>query len=269
MPFLIAALVAFAARAVESTNLPFAVETAIRDLSKGGSVDDIEPRMENGERLFDVEITRGEVTRVFILDREGVPIATEVFEKELPAAVQRALKVELGTDGKLESLTRSFDDGKSVFEAEILRRGRTNVCSFAVNGLVTTREISAAAVPKAVRAALNQHLNDGKIGDKFYQSVEAGTVYFVCAVEYPAKVVWLSFLPGGKLSTREEKTPLLQAPVEVRTAITNRLGNPEHVRVTLQVEDREIHFEVLALVGDKVQIFFVLPGGKVTLTPPQ
>lgn len=260
---------ALSSEAAESTNLPFSVETAIRDLSKGGTVEEVEQRTEDGERLFDVEITLGEVSRVFTLDREGVPIATEVFENELPAAVQRTLKAELGADGKLEGLTRVFEDGKPVFEAEIAHGGRTNVCTIAANGVVTTREIPAAEVPKVVRASLHQQLKGGRAGGQFYKSVEGTAVYFVASVEYPGRCVWLSFHLSGKLAGREEMIPLMNAPAPVQAAITDRLGNSEHVRVTRHAEGGDTYFEVLALMNGKVQSFFVMPAGKIALTPPQ
>jgi hypothetical protein len=266
---LFAMCTAWRSAAAERMIAPPPVAAAMRDLSKGGSAELVEQRSENGEQLFDVEVTSGAVTRVFTLDHEGVPIATEVFEQELPAAVQRALKGELGTDGKLEGLMRALEDGKPVFEAEIVRSGKTATCTFAANGVVITREVPTAEVPPAVRASLQRHLYGGRAGRQYYKSSEGSLTYFVGSVEFAERAVWLTFLPGGRMVMREEKIPLSDAPAPVQAAISTRLGNSEHVRITQCQDDGETYFEVLALVNAKVQNFFVLPSGKISPTPPE
>ncbi|MBI3878970.1 MAG: hypothetical protein HY301_02775 [Verrucomicrobia bacterium] len=248
--------------AAESTNLPPAVESAVRKLLNGATLGDVERKREGGELVFEVELMKGGVSRVITLDLEGVPIGTEIFENELPPAAQRALKTELGTNGKLEAIVRSIDEGEIAYDLEIARNGTTRVTTIRASGVVVSRQISAAEVPAAVRNAFAAHRAAGTAAE-YFRAYEGRDIYYVVRFELPEKSVWVTFGPAGRVVGHEEKIHFTEAPAPVQQAILQRLNTTEHVRVVRRREGTDLEFDVLALRNGGLEAFTVSAAGKI------
>ena len=101
--------------------LPPAVEKTVARESQGATINGFATEIENGERLYEVELTVDGRSKDISMDRNGniLEVETEVAMDSLPAAVQDGLRkaAGAGTIGKIESLTKR---GKLVaYEAHV------------------------------------------------------------------------------------------------------------------------------------------------------
>jgi len=101
--------------------LPPAVEKTVARESQGATINGFATEVENGKRLYEVELTVAGHSKDISMDKNGniVEIEEEVAMDSLSAAVQEGLRkaAGAGTIGKIESLTKR---GKLVaYEAHV------------------------------------------------------------------------------------------------------------------------------------------------------
>ena len=90
--------------------LPPAVEKTVARESQGATINGFSTEIENGRRLYEVELTVDGHSKDISMDRNGniLEVEAEVAMDSLPAAVQEGLRkaAGAGTIGKIESLTK-------------------------------------------------------------------------------------------------------------------------------------------------------------------
>lgn len=126
LPLLIVGLASLSAtysqeKKIERKNLPLAVEKTVAEHSRGATIKGFSTEVENGRRLYEVELTINGHGRDISVDEQGniVEIEEEVALDSLPTAVKDGLAkaAEKGTITKIESLSKG---GKLVaYEAAV------------------------------------------------------------------------------------------------------------------------------------------------------
>ena len=101
--------------------LPPAVEKTVTKESQGATINGFATEIENGTRLYEVDLTIDGRSKDISMDRNGniLEVEAEVAMDSLPASVQDGLRkaAGAGTIGKIESLTKR---GKLVaYEAQV------------------------------------------------------------------------------------------------------------------------------------------------------
>ena len=117
----ICSVVAAQEKKITRAQLPAAVEKTVARESEGATINGFATEIENGKRLYEVELTVDGHSKDISMDKNGniVEIEEEVAMDSLPAAVQEGLRkaAGAGTIGKIESLTKR---GKLVaYEAHV------------------------------------------------------------------------------------------------------------------------------------------------------
>src|SRR5258708_38639010 len=121
MVFAICSVVVAQEKKLTRAQLPPAVEKTVARESQGATINGFATEVENGKRLYEVELTVAGHSKDISMDKNGniVEIEEEVAMDSLPAAVQEGLRkaAGAGTIGKIESLTKR---GKLVaYEAHV------------------------------------------------------------------------------------------------------------------------------------------------------
>lgn len=121
---------------IKREQLPPAVEKTVAKESQGATINGFSTEVENGRRLYEVELTVNGHGKDISMDRRGniVEVEEEVSMESLPAAVQEALKraAGAGTIGKIESLTKN---GKFVaYEAHVKTGAKRSEIQVGPNG---------------------------------------------------------------------------------------------------------------------------------------
>lgn len=106
---------------IKREQLPPAVEKTVARESQGATINGFATEIENGKRLYEVELTVDGHSKDISMDKDGniVEVEQEVAMDSLPTAVQEELRKRAGTGtiGKIESLTKN---GKLVaYEAHV------------------------------------------------------------------------------------------------------------------------------------------------------
>ena len=106
---------------IKREQLPPAVEKTVARESQGATINGFATEIEDGKRLYEVELTVDGHSKDISMDKDGniVEVEAEVAMDSLPAAVQEGLRKAAGsgTIGKIESLTKK---GKLVaYEAHV------------------------------------------------------------------------------------------------------------------------------------------------------
>jgi hypothetical protein len=96
---------------IKRTELPPAVEKTVAEQSKAGTIRGFSTEMEDGKRLYEVELTVKGHGKDISMDAQGnvVEVEEEIFMNSLPPAVRKGL-VEAAKGGailKIESITKN------------------------------------------------------------------------------------------------------------------------------------------------------------------
>lgn len=116
--------------------LPPAVEKTVARESQGATINGFATEIENGKRLYEVELTVDGHSKDISMDRNGniIEVEAEVTMDSLPAAVQDALRkaAGAGTIGKIESLTKR--DKLVAYEAHVKNGAKRSEIQVGPNG---------------------------------------------------------------------------------------------------------------------------------------
>lgn len=123
-------------RKLQRNQLPPAVEKTVATESQGTTINGFATEVENGRRLYEMELTVNGHSKDISMDKNGkiVEVEEEVTLDSLPPAVQDALKTAAGkgTIGKIESLTKN---GKLVaYEAHVKTGKKSSEIQVGPNG---------------------------------------------------------------------------------------------------------------------------------------
>lgn len=146
------------------SELPAAVQTAINNQVGKGSLEGVEMLFDDGEMSYRAGITApNDYQRDFTYAEDGTLINEEVSLGDLPAAVQTAIKTQVG-QGKLEGIDKTFADGDITYDATMTTAdGRERDFSLSKEGELLSREVSLKEVPAAVQQVISQTLGTGKV----------------------------------------------------------------------------------------------------------
>jgi hypothetical protein len=111
-------------RKIERKELPAAVEKTVAEQSAGATIQGFSTEVEQGKRLYEVELTVNGHTKDISMDEQGnvVEVEEEVSLGSLPAAVKDGLTKAAGTGtiGKVESISKR---GKLVAYEAVVKTG--------------------------------------------------------------------------------------------------------------------------------------------------
>ena len=121
---------------IKREELPPAVEKTVARESQGATINGFATEIEEGKRLYEVELTVDGHSKDISMDKNGniVEVEAEVAMDSLPAAVQEGLRKAAGsgTIGKVESLTKK---GKLVaYEAHVKTGTKSSEIQVGPNG---------------------------------------------------------------------------------------------------------------------------------------
>ena len=133
---------------VPVSQLPDAVQKAIKDYSKGETLEHVERETKNGQTVYEAEFKREGLNRrvMFaadgtLLPDQGIVHRTEnalgrepaITFSELPAAVQKTVKEQqAGRD--IEKIEKEMRDGKTVYNVELKDQGANSHIYVASDG---------------------------------------------------------------------------------------------------------------------------------------
>jgi len=108
-------------RKIQRSDLPPAVEKTVAAQSQGATIKGFSQEVENGQTLYEAELTVNGHSKDISIDATGalVEVEEQVFLDSLPAAVKAGLQAKAGTGKivKIESLTKH--ENLVAYEAKV------------------------------------------------------------------------------------------------------------------------------------------------------
>lgn len=121
LPIVFAACATAQEKKLQKADLPAAVQKAADEQSKGATVKGYATEMEEGKRVYEVELNVNGQSKDVTMDKDGkvIEVEEEVAFGALPAVVREALtkKAGAGKIGMVESLTKH--DTLVAYEAHV------------------------------------------------------------------------------------------------------------------------------------------------------
>jgi len=132
----------------------------------------------------------------------------EVFLDELPVAARETLQKETG-EGKCGEITKTDEEGETLYETEITRDGKTRSVSVNAKGQVVYREepIALADAPDAVQKVFHAQLDAGAAPSKITKITSDGEVSYLGEWTAQGACRTLTVAADGKVPSSEPESP--------------------------------------------------------------
>jgi uncharacterized membrane protein YkoI len=119
--------------------------------------------------------------------------------KDLPPAVQKTVR-EQSQGGRVRGLSKELDQGKTVYEAELLIQGKSKDMLIDETGAVieTEEQVALNSLPAAVRTALRKAAGKGRITLVEAVSKNGALAFYEAHVNTRGKVTEIKVSPDGQ-----------------------------------------------------------------------
>ncbi|MEI6871252.1 MAG: hypothetical protein WCL08_03125 [Verrucomicrobiota bacterium] len=234
--------------------IPSEVTISLGFLKQDSSTTNIETVVIMGEALYLAEVSAGGKAREWTFDASGVPLGVEIFNDELPPAVQSSVSRLLGSGGTLSALSRTFEHGRDVFEVEIATPKGTRAYAFYGDGRPQSTEVLTTELPPRLFKVLKKRFA-GATPDKCFQSEDNGAIYFTVGLPRPNGPLWITFDAEGALSEQEERIEWSEAPPALQNALLEKFTTRDHTRIIRTNEGNEVTFEIWVYTPERLEIY--------------
>ncbi len=245
---------------VKLSDVPAKAQKAIQAHVGEGKLGTITRTSEGCETRFDVEMTKGGRDRSFAVDEEGELIEVEVFMRDVPQPVQRAIHARIGR-GPPESITKANDDGEISYDVEFTKDGKERDFTLDSKGEVLQERMFLDELPESVRNAIQKQAAGSKSGE-IYKTTDEGEAYFEVEFERNGKSRTVGFNPKGTIAYQDESVSFSEVPEAARNAAKAKLGESSPCDVNKHTEEDGVSYDIEFKKDGKVQSVTVSAEGK-------
>jgi uncharacterized membrane protein YkoI len=250
-----------APKTVSIHQLPPAAQKTVKDELGDSKLVQIEKDEEDGEVTYVVTRKVKDEDRDFVVAEDGTLSSVEVTLDETPPVVQKAIKAQL-RDGTLESIEKTFEGNDINYEIEMTTKsGEDRSFTVALDGKLTSVQVTLEEIPPSVRKTIEAHLGNGKLVDIF-RLVEGNEVSFDAEVDHDGKLRDVIVSPSGKLESLQ--VMLSEIPPEAQKTIRDKIGSGKISRIDQSFTPRQgVHpYDVEGRKDGKPFNFAVGPRGR-------
>ena len=110
---------------VKMSDLPAAVQQAVKDYSKDAKIRGLATEMDKGKKVYEAELTVAGHSKDVTFDADGhiVSVEEETTLANIPAAAREAIQRAVGK-GKIVEVEMVTEDGKTFYEAQLKTGGK-------------------------------------------------------------------------------------------------------------------------------------------------
>lgn len=236
-----------------------AVRQAILNEAAGATIDDCQRTTEEGETLYEVEITRSGVERSFAIGLDGGLRSRQYFLAELPAAVQQTIAT-LKARGEIGNIYWCNEAGDLVYEVELGKGAGRRFYSIAPDGTHLSTQYQLAELPEAAQKTIREQAGAEVLASISRDETEVGEVFDAVLLRDGRRHIVSVNAAGVVVATQ---ILLLQAPAAVQDTITKVAGNAQIIYVGECVEEGATVYVVITMQGLRRGEFVVDAGGSL------
>jgi uncharacterized membrane protein YkoI len=242
------------------SEVPPKPERAIRAQLGDGKLSQITRSSEGCEIRYDVEMTKEGRDRSFAVNGEGDLIESQVFMRELPRPVQRAIHAHIGK-GAPDSILKANEDGEVNYDVEFTKDGKERDFTLDNKGELVQERMYLDELPESVRPAVQKQATSSTIAE-IYRIIDQGESYYEVELGANGKTRSVGFNGKGDIAYQEETVSFAEVPEAARNAAKAKLGNATPCDVTKHTEDDEVSYEIDFKKDGKRQSVTVSSDGK-------
>jgi len=199
--------------------------------------------------------------RDFTFNEDGILTSMEITVDDLPDNIKAAIDARLG-GGRLAGIDKTFDDGETTYVATIVSQdGRQRDFTFGEDGALASMEVTPGELPAPVKATIDAHVGEGRLGgiDKTFDN--GGTGYAATIVSQDGKQRDLTVSEQGKLLSRE--VAISETPESVRLTVSKVLGTGTIITIDQHFSEsnKPAPFKIKGSKNGKPFNFLVSPTG--------
>src|SRR5580765_4872970 len=229
------------ATGIERLNrVPPTVQRTIKGQIPRGKITDVRKVTEDGETTYEVQIAQT-VSRTLKVGADGTLIGFQVFDPELPAAVQRVLRADFKTV-KLRQIYRETEDDDIFYTTDVVEGGNTNALTIADDGNWWSLDIELEQAPAPAQQTVKRLWGNLEITDVSKTS-EDGEVAYEFEAEKDGHQHSLTIAPDGSLVAREDELELSLVPAVVQSTVKSKIGAGELTRIARATTEVGVSFE--------------------------
>jgi len=207
------------------------------------TIDDCRRVTEDGEDVFEVDITRNGIERSFTVALDGTLRSRQVFIGELALPVQRAVNA-LQNNGQVKGIYLCDEDGDRVYEVEVLNGEYKRFYTIGLDGVFQATQMRMTELPEPVQKTIGDQAAKAKARMLYISrsEVDAGQVFDVLlANDGKRRVVSV----GADGSVQAVQVALTETPQPVQKTIATTAGPAKVVYVGRADEDGDVTFSVV------------------------
>jgi uncharacterized membrane protein YkoI len=241
--------------------LPPAVQKTVNDELGDSKLVQIEKDDEDGEISYTVTRKVKDEDRDFVVAEDGTLASIEVTLDETPPPVQNTIKGQV-RDGTLDGIEKTFEGNDINYEVDMTTKaGVDRSFTVALDGKLTSVQVTLEEIPPPVRKTIEEHLGNGKLIDIF-RLTEGNEVSYDAEVDHDGKTRDVIVSPSGKLESIQ--VLLTEIPPEAQKTIQDKIGNGKIIRIDQSFTHRQgvYPYEVEARKDGKPFNFAVGPRGR-------
>jgi len=235
------------------------VRQAILTEAAGATIEGCQSTTEEGETVYDVDITRGGVERSFAIGLDGALRSRQYFLAELPAAVQQAI-AKLKAHGDLGLIYWCNEAGDLVYEAEIGNGIDKRFYTIAPDGTHLATQRQFIELPPAAQKTITEQAGADTISSVSRDETEAGDVFDAVLLRDGRRRIVSVNAAGVVVATQVLS---IQTPIAVQAMLPKWLGEAKLIYLGECNEDSTTVYAVTALRGLQREEFVMDAEGKL------
>ncbi|MCX6899651.1 MAG: hypothetical protein NT105_13250 [Verrucomicrobia bacterium] len=217
---------------------------------------------EDGEEVFEVDITRNGIERSFTVALDGTLRSRQVFIGELKLPVQYAVTA-LQRVGKVNSIHWCDEDGDHVYEVEVLSGEDKRFYTVGLDGTFQAIQVHMNEVPEPVQKTIREQVGKARILDISRSELDAGQVFDVLLFKDRKRRVVSVGIDG---SVQAVQVAPAELPQPVQKTITATAGPAKVIYAGRCEEDGDVTFSVVTVDNGVKKEFLVGLSGELLAT---
>lgn len=248
--------------AAPGDNLPLllpAVRQAILAEAAGATIDECQRTTEEGELVYEVNITRNGVERSFSVGLDGGIRSRQHFLPELPAAVQQTVAT-LKTRGDLGNIYWCDEAGDLVYEVELGNGTDKRCCTIAPDGTLLATQRELADLPAPAQKTIREQAGADAIVSVSRDETEVDESFDAVLLRDGRRRIVSVNAAGAVVATQVLS---IQTPLAVQDGIAKAAGAAKVIYIGACTEDATTVYAVVAILGARRDEFVVDAEGKL------
>ncbi len=238
--------------------LTVAVQKTINEKAAGAELGDITRTFQDGEPVYEVDITRAGRNRYFAVDLDGTLLGEQVFLSELSPAIQATIKTQI-TGAKLGDINKVFGD-TVVYEAAMEKNGAVRTFTVDEDGDLLDIQLPLGETPPPVQKTIQEQAQGSSL-DQITKIIAGDEITY--QVDLTTNDQARTFYVTAKGDLLGMEIAITDAPMAVQQALQAQIGTADLEKVIKNVDEGKVSYQADMSVDGRPRTVIMDEEGKL------